>query len=522
MNGREENHSTGFPASVPPCTPNSAGEVPGGPGWEALILAAGEGTRMKSAVPKVLHPLAGRPLLWHVLQAVWQAGARRATVVVGHEKERVIQWLESLGDNRLRWVEQDFARGRGTAQAAWQALQQMDAAQAGPGPALSPRLVVLYGDTPLLDGETLRALVDLQERRQAAAALLTAVLEDPTGYGRVLRKGPEGDLERIVEERDATPQEKRVREINAGIYCFRSADLRAVLPQVKAENAQAEYYLPDVLPLLLAQGKTVAVLPVDEAWRVTGVNSRADLAAAAALLYRREARRLMAAGVTVVDPASTYVEPGVEVGPDTVIWPNTYLCGQTRIGAECQVGPSVHFTNVTVGDQVHVRFTVAEEARIGNAVNIGPFAYLRPGTVVEDRAKIGDFVEIKNSHIGAGSKVPHLTYIGDTDMGAGVNIGAGSITCNYDGFRKHRTFIGDGAFIGANNNLVAPVRVEAGAYTATGSTITTDVPADSLAVARARQRNIEGWAARRREKHRLEEEQAGQRGAVGSQKPGEE
>jgi bifunctional UDP-N-acetylglucosamine pyrophosphorylase/glucosamine-1-phosphate N-acetyltransferase len=447
---------------------------------------------MKSRRPKVLHRVAGKPMLSYVLAAAAALGVERPLVVVGHGAEQV---EEEIGSG-VEYVLQ--AEQRGTGHAVLQARERLA--------RLAGDLLVLYGDTPLLRAETLAEFTRFHRAERADAAVLTASLPDPTGYGRIVREPETGAVLKIVEEQDASPVERTCREINTGICCFALPMLLAVLEKLKPTNAQGEYYLTDAIALIREAGGKVVALATGDPEEVQGVNSREQLAAVEAAVRREKNRALMAAGVTIRDPASTFVDAGVVVGRDTVLFPFTWLEGQTRIGEESTVGPQVRLSDTELGDRVEVQFSVLERARVGNDVRIGPFAYLRPGTQVEDGAKIGDFVEIKNSRVGRGSKVPHHSYIGDAELGVEVNIGAGTITCNYDGERKHRTVIEDRCFIGANTNLVAPVRVGEGAYVASGSTITEDVPPGALGVARGRQRNVADWTACRRRAEQTEEE----------------
>jgi bifunctional UDP-N-acetylglucosamine pyrophosphorylase/glucosamine-1-phosphate N-acetyltransferase len=429
-------------------------------------------------------------LIGYVLEALREIGIEEQIIVVGHRAEAV---REALGDG-FRYAYQDPPLGTGHAVLQAEALLPPEAAT----------LLVVCGDTPLLTADTLRRLLSEHRARRARATVLTAVVADPSGYGRVVR-GQQGEVLAVVEERDAGTETRAIREVNTGTYCFDRQALFSALREVGAANAQGEYYLPDVLGLLARRGAVVAAVqaPPEEA---LGINSRVELAAAEDLLRRRLNRRLMEQGVTLVDPESTYVEATVEVGPDTIIYPGTMLQGRTRIGEACRVGPYVTVRDSRIGREAEVRYAVVEESEIGDGCRIGPFAYLRPGTRLAARVKVGGFVEIKKSEIGEGSKVPHLSYVGDAVVGKEVNIGAGTITCNYDGERKWPTYIEDGAFIGSNTNLVAPVRVGRGAYVGAGSTITRDVPPGALGVARSRQTVIEGWPVRRGRIRRRERE----------------
>jgi bifunctional UDP-N-acetylglucosamine pyrophosphorylase/glucosamine-1-phosphate N-acetyltransferase len=455
-----------------------------GQGLTVVVLAAGEGKRFRSAVPKPLHQVAGRPLLWHVLAAAAPLKADRTVVVVGHGADEVTAAVGGFDLGPVDFAVQADQRGTGDALAAAAALLEGDG-----------DVMVLSGDTPLVSAALLEGLLDAHRAARATATLLTATLEDPTGYGRVLRD-PDGAVTGMVEERDATPDQRRLREVGAGMYVFRRPALDR-LAELRPDNDQGEYYLPDLVPLLLAGGGRVATAEGAEE-EVRGVNDRVELAAAGAVLRRRLLERLMLGGVTVADPATTFVDADVEVGQDTVLAPLTILEAGTRVGSRCRLGPNVRLVACAIGDDAVVSQTVALESTIGPRAVVGPFASLRPGTELLEDSKAGTFVEVKNSVVGAGSKVPHLSYVGDADIGAGANVGAGTVFVNYDGVRKHRTTVGDGAFIGSDTMLVAPVTVGSGAQTAAGSTITKDVPPDALAIERSDQRTIEGWAARRR------------------------
>jgi bifunctional UDP-N-acetylglucosamine pyrophosphorylase/glucosamine-1-phosphate N-acetyltransferase len=453
-----------------------------------VVLAAGEGKRFRSALPKPLHPLAGRPLLWHVLAAAAPLKADRTVVVVGVGAEEVTAAAERFDVGPLEFVVQPQPRGTGDALAA--ALPLLPSG----GQAL-----VLYGDVPLVTTALLERLLERHRSAAAAATILTCQLDDPDGYGRVLRNAA-GVVTGVVEQRDATPDQLAVREVNAGFYVFERRVLDG-LADLDGDNDQGEHYLPDLLPLVRRGGGlvTAAAGPEEE---IRGVNDRVELAAAAAVLRRRLLERLMGAGVTVVDPATTFVDVDVAVGADTVLAPLTFLEAGTRVGARCSIGPNARLVGCTVDDEASVTQTVAVQAHIGPGAVVGPFAYLRPGADLGPRSKVGTFVEVKRSQVGPGSKVPHLTYVGDADIGAGVNVGAGTVFVNYDGNEKHHTSVGDGAFIGSDTMLVAPLTVGDGAQTAAGSTITKDVPPDALAIERSEQRTIQGWAARRRRRRR--------------------
>jgi bifunctional UDP-N-acetylglucosamine pyrophosphorylase/glucosamine-1-phosphate N-acetyltransferase len=448
-----------------------------------VILAAGEGTRMRSATPKVLHELCGRPLvLWPVL-AAQEAGAGRVVVVDG-PKRRLRDHLPEGVDEAV----QEQARGTGDAVKA--AAPQID--RGAP-------VVILSGDVPLITADAIRQLVEAHQQARAAATMATMLLDDPGGYGRVVR-ALDGTVERVVETKtagDATAEQLAIKEVNTGIFCFDGGALTEALDEITPDNAQGEYYLPDVLPVLRAKGRTIAAHVIEDETLTLGINDRADLAAVRAHAQQRILEAHMRAGVTVVDPGSTTIDAGVTIGTDTVIEPGSVIKRGTAIGANCTIGPHTTLTATQLADGVTIRHSYADGATVGDGVSVGPFAYLRPGATLLKGAKAGTFVEIKNTTVGEGSKVPHLSYIGDADIGPGTNIGAATITANYDGRNKHRTTIGTGVRTSVDTTLVAPVTVGDGASTAAGSVITDDVPPRALGVARARQRNVEGWADRK-------------------------
>ncbi len=452
-----------------------------------IVLAAGEGTRMRSrALPKVLHGFAGRSLLAHVLAAAAPLGATHTVVVVGHRREQVTAHLAEIAPEARAVVQ---AEQHGTGHAVRLALGAVPESGSGP-------VVVLPGDTPLLTEETLARLLAAHAESGAAATMLTSVLADPTGYGRVLRTAG-GDVARIVEHADATDDERAVGEIASGAYVFDHALLRDAIGRLSTDNEQGEEYLPDVIGLLVADGRRVAATAAD-ADETAGVNDRVQLAAAHRAYNARLLADHMRAGVTVVDPATTWVDAEVALEPDVTLLPAVDLHGRTRIAEGAVIGPQVSLTDTVVGSGTTIERTVGKQAVVGAHVTVGPFAYLRPGTQLADGVHIGSYVELKNSEVGAGSKVPHLTYVGDATIGEQANIGASTVFVNYDGVDKHRSVVGDHARIGSDTMLVAPVSVGDGAYTAAGSTITQDVPPGDLAVARGKQRNVTGWVARRR------------------------
>ena len=449
----------------------------------AVILAAGKGTRMKSALPKVLHAVGGRPMLRHVMTAAEQAGAKRTIVVVGFGGDQVQAKIGAAAEYVLQ------AEQLGTGHA----MMQVQPVLAG----FSGTILLLCGDTPLLTDKTLLALVAAHQQSGAAATVLTAMPADATGYGRILRN-ESGQVLGIVEQKDATPEQKKIGEINTGIYCFEAAPLFAALAGLTCNNAQKEYYLTDVLAILAQAGQQVGAVEVADFQETLGINSRLQLAEAEKILRQRKLVELMDSGVTVMDPASTFVDASVSVGEDTVLYPFTWLEGETTIGRDCRIGPNSRISDSQLGDAVTLHFSYAHECKIAGGVSVGPYVHLRPDTELSAGVKVGNFVEIKNSRVGVGSKLPHLSYIGDADIGSGVNIGCGTITVNYDGKKKHRTVVGDTAFVGCNSNLVAPVSVGSGAYIAAGSTITKDVPDGALGVGRARQSNIAGWVEKKK------------------------
>ncbi|MBQ1876006.1 MAG: bifunctional UDP-N-acetylglucosamine diphosphorylase/glucosamine-1-phosphate N-acetyltransferase GlmU [Selenomonas sp.] len=448
-----------------------------------VILAAGKGTRMKSKLPKVLHKAGGKSMVQHVIDAAKAAGSSRTVVITGFGSEAV---RAAIGE-QAECVEQKEQLGTGHA-----VLQAKPLLQDEKG-----TIMVLCGDTPLLTGDLLKKLYDAHVAARAKATVLTAIMPDATGYGRIVRAA-DGSVEKIVEHKDATEAEREICEVNSGIYCFDAQALFQSLAQVTNDNAQGEYYLPDVLWILKKQGEKIAAVAADNYEDTLGINSRLQLAGAEKILRRRKNEELMAAGVTIMDPDSTYIDADVKVGRDTVIYPQTWLEGNTVIGEECEIGPSVRFQNMQVGSRVTGQFIYAHDAVVDDEVILGQFTHIRPNTHLSRKVKIGNFVEVKNANIGEGSKLPHLSYIGDTDMGARVNMGCGSLTVNYDGKKKYRTTIGNDAFVGCNSNLVAPVTVEDNGYIAAGSTITDTVPSEGLAIARARQVIVKNWKDRRK------------------------
>jgi bifunctional UDP-N-acetylglucosamine pyrophosphorylase/glucosamine-1-phosphate N-acetyltransferase len=451
-----------------------------------VVLAAGEGKRMKSATPKMLHPLLGRTLLGHVLHAAGAAEAERTLVVVGHQADEVAAYLGEIAPAATPVLQ---AEQNGTGHAVRTALEAV--------PEAGGTVVVLNGDVPLLRPETVAALLAAHEAGQVGATVLAAEVPDPTGLGRIIR-GSGGNLERIVEERDATPAERAIREINAGIYAFDAALLREALGKLSSDNDQGEEYLTDVFGVLAAVGHPVGVFVAGDAVETLGCNDRAQLAELRALLRDRVNGAWMRAGVSILDPATTWIDVTVRLSPDAEIDQNSQLLGETSVAAGAIVGPDTTLIDTVVGAGAVVLRTHAIGAEIGPEATVGPFSYLRPGSKLGRKAKVGGFVETKNSELGEGAKVPHLSYVGDAEIGARSNIGAGTIFANYDGVKKHRTVVGEAAFVGSDTVLIAPVEIGPGAYVAAGSAIQMDVPAGALGVTRSPQRNVEGWTLRRR------------------------
>jgi len=450
-----------------------------------VILAAGKGTRMKSADPKVLHKAAGLRLIEHVLRAAESLQPSTGVVVVGHLSARVEEALgKRLG---LRFALQEPQLGTG------HALLQAEPHLAGK----SGTVVLLSGDVPLLRPSTLQALVAKHTAQGAAATVVTARVDRPDGYGRIVRK--DGAIAAIVEHKDATAEERRIDEINSGIYAFALEPLFGALRSIGSANAQGEYYLPDLVRIYRERGLAVATLAVDDPREIMGVNSRRELADVETILKTTRNEELMAAGVSIVDPATAWIGPDVEIGPDTILHPNVYLEGRTRIGARCEIHAGVRIVDSTIDEGVVINnYCVITESHVRSGARIGPFAHIRPQSDVGEDAHVGNFTELKKTTMGRGSKANHLSYLGDSLIGEKVNVGAGTITCNYDGTHKHQTVIEDGAFIGSDSQLVAPVRVGKGAYVAAGSSIVEDVPAGALGIARGKQINKDGWVEKKK------------------------
>ena len=448
-----------------------------------ILLAAGQGTRMKSEQPKVLHKVCGKPMVGYIADAAAVLKPKKFIAVVSPASASAVA---AALPTPSETVVQQLALGTGDAVRC--ALPQLK--------GFVGTIVILCGDTPLVTGLTLKQLVNKHFERQAAATVLTAKVDDARGYGRIIRG--DGGVKRIVEDREATETELHIREINTGTYCFDAAKLEAALEQIKPENSQKEYYLTDVIGIFFGDNEKVVPFQVEDSLETMGINSLVQLADAEMIMQERINHAHMMNGVTMIHPALTYIDAGAKIGSDTIIHPNTFINGATVIGKNCLVGPSTRVVESNVGDGCEITFSVVREAKLADGVTVGPFANVRPGTEVGRNGKIGSFVETKQAVIGKDSKIPHLAYIGDAQIGAGVNIGAGTITCNFDGREKHRTVIGDGAFVGSDTILVAPVKVGKRAYTGAGSTITKDVPDDSLGIERADQRVVKNWRQGRR------------------------
>ncbi|MCY8894225.1 bifunctional UDP-N-acetylglucosamine diphosphorylase/glucosamine-1-phosphate N-acetyltransferase GlmU [Bacillus spizizenii] len=444
----------------------------------AVVLAAGQGTRMKSKLYKVLHPVCGKPMVEHVVDEALKLSLSKVVTIVGHGAEEVKKQLGDKSEYALQ------AEQLGTAHAVKQA-QPFLADEKGV-------TIVICGDTPLLTAETMEQMLKEHTQREAKATILTAVAEDPTGYGRIIR-GENGAVQKIVEHKDASEEERLVTEINTGTYCFDNEALFRAIDLVSNDNAQGEYYLPDVIEILKNEGETVAAYQTDNFQETLGVNDRVALSQAEQFMKERINKRHMQNGVTLIDPMNTYISPDAVIGSDTVIYPGTVIKGEVQIGEDTIIGPHTEIMNSSIGSRTVIKQSVVNHSKVGNDVNIGPFAHIRPDSVIGNEVKIGNFVEIKKTQFGDRSKASHLSYVGDAEVGTDVNLGCGSITVNYDGKNKYLTKIEDGAFIGCNSNLVAPVTVGEGAYVAAGSTVTEDVPGKALAIARARQVNKDDY-----------------------------
>jgi len=451
-----------------------------------LVLAAGKGKRIRSKTIKLLHGVAGRPMVTHVIEAAQALSPTRLIAVIGHQGEQVREALADAGPSFVVQREQ-----LGTGHAVLQAAPQIRDSGAS-------TLLILNGDLPTLRPSTLRNLISRHRRSGAVLSVLTAEIESPAGYGRIVRDA-RGNVERIVEHRDATAAERRIREINCGIYCADPTVLLRTLKRVRPDNTQGEYYITDAVQALLRQGKRVIAVCHPDAEEILGVNTRQELAHASRTLYERKAEKLQDAGVTLLDSARTWIDPRARVGRDAVIHPDVVIEGACVIGEDCIIGRGSRIVDSKLGRHVLIKdYSLIYDSSVGNDAQVGPFAHLRPCSIVEADARVGNFVELKKTRLGRGSKASHLTYLGDSTIGPACNIGAGTITCNYDGQSKHPTVLGREVFIGSNTQLVAPVKLGSRAYVAAGTTVTDDVPAGALAIGRSRQRNLEGWTARRK------------------------
>jgi bifunctional UDP-N-acetylglucosamine pyrophosphorylase/glucosamine-1-phosphate N-acetyltransferase len=452
----------------------------------SIVLAAGKGTRMKSGVIKVLHHVAGLPMIAWPVAAAREAGSDPIVLVIGHQATAVQGVFRGSADIRCAMQEEQLGTGHAVA-CALEALNDFRGT-----------VLILCGDTPLLRPETLKEMLAFHRGHQAAITVLTAVMDDPYGYGRVVRDDA-GRVTRIVEQKDADPEEQEIREINSGIYCMDSGFLSSNIRGIGNDNAQGEYYLTDLLAIAVGKGLTCLAMPTADADEIMGVNDRVQLAEAARILRRRINRDHMLNGVTMIDPDTVYIDRGVTIGADTIIHPGCRIDGGAVIGSGCEIEQNVSISGCRIGDDCHIKAaSVLEDSELGEDVAIGPMAHLRPGTVLGSKVKIGNFVETKKIVMGEGSKASHLTYLGDAEIGRNVNIGCGTITCNYDGVNKHRTVIGDDVFIGSDVQLVAPVSVGRNSLVAAGTTVTADVPPDSLALSRTPQLNKEGWRLKKK------------------------
>ena len=455
------------------------------PSFKGLVLAAGMGKRMNSKKAKALHEVCGIPILDHIIKALTSAGATEVVVVVGHEGNQIVDHLD--GKYPVVWQHEQLGTGHATMQA-----EEIFSDYSG-------NILVMPGDTPLIRPETISQLVMSQQDTKSETSFLTLELDDPRAYGRIVRD-KHGKFLSITEYKEATDVIKAIKEVNSGIYCFNSNILFKELKSITNKNEQGEYYLTDVLQNI----DDVNVVRIKDATEGMGVNSKVELSQAESVMRERKCLSLMEEGVTIIDPKSTFVDSNVVVGNDTVLFPFTYIKGETTIGSDCVIGPNANITDCIIGDNNRIKECHIISSEIGNNCDVGPYCYIRPGSQIHNNVKIGDFVEIKNSKVGEGSKVPHLSYIGDSVIGKQVNVGCGSITCNYDGAKKYHTVIEDGAFIGSNSNLIAPVIIGKDAYIASGSTITEDVPAKALAIARCKQQNKDGWTLKKKQISKIE------------------
>ena len=443
-----------------------------------LILAAGKGIRMKSQKPKVLHEVCGKPMIYHAIKVVKALNPDEIFVVVGHGGEEVASEVGKLG---VKTIMQEERLGTGHAvKISIPNFRSFD------------NLLLMYGDMPLIKSGNLEQLLQDFWATGSTASVLSTIVSPPSDFGKVIRN-PDNEFSEIVEDLDATPEQRQIGEVNTGIYCFRVPDLLGVLEEIDNKNIKGEYYITDCVNMLSRKGKKVSVMVAPDSTDFIGINSRVQLVQADAVMRREICTRLMDSGVTIINPAMTYIDDGIEIGQDTIIFPGVYITGKTRVGRSCIIGPDTFISDSIVGDEVKISYSVVKGAEVMGDCDIGPYSHLRPGSVVMRGGKVGSFCEIKKSVIREGAKVPHLSYVGDADIGPGANIGAGTITCNYDGFNKHKTFVGEGSFIGSDTMLIAPVKIGKNAITGAGSAISKDVPDGALAIERSEQKNILGW-----------------------------
>ena len=451
--------------------------------FTSVILAAGMGTRMKSKMPKVLHKVCGKPLSKWVIDASEAAGADKVCAVVGHKAETVKEVLGDVCEFALQ------AEQKGTGHAVMQAIDVIKNSKG--------EVVILNGDTPLITAETINKAIEYHKNNGNQATVITAILDDATGYGRIVRDN-DGSVLKIVEQKDASKEEKKINEVNSGMYVFDAQSLVYALDKITPNNAQGEYYLTDTLEILLSAGKKIGGYAISDNDEIRGINDRVQLNEAEKIMQKRINEYHMRNGVTMRNPESVYIEDGVEIGNDTEICQNVTIKSGTKIGSDCVIGSGSMLDRAVIHDGVDVLSSVILESEVDEGTHVGPFAYIRPNCHVGKEVKVGDFVELKNSNINDGTKISHLTYIGDSDVGKRVNFGCGTVTCNYDGKKKYRTTIGDDCFVGCNTNFVSPINVGDGVYIAAGSTITEDIPENSLSIARARHVNKEGWKDKRK------------------------
>jgi len=450
----------------------------------AIILAAGKSTRMRSNIPKPLHPICGKPLSRHVIDTCKEAGVDRTVLIVGYQAEAV---RNGIGED-VEYVLQTEQRGSGDAARCAEELLK----------DYKGDVLVIAGDAPLITVKTLRGLIDHHRKSRAAATMVTAILPDPTNYGRIIRDSNKR-VTGIVEQKDGTPDQLSICECNPSIYCFQSPKLFEALREIQPNNNQGEYYLTDVIGVLARKGEIVETIQTDDIIEIMGVNNRVELAEAGRLLRERILRRHMLDGVTIVDPANTYIDKDVRIGQDTVIEPGSMILGCSVVGEKCTIGPNTKIVDSSIGDETLIHYSLVSNSKIHNHVKIGPFSNIRPNCEIMDHVKVGDYVEIKNSTLHESVSASHLTYLGDSEIGEATNIGAGTVTCNYDGVRKHRTVIGDHCFIGTHSTLIAPITIGSGAFIAAASPVNEDIPEDALAIARCRPVVKRDWAKKRRE-----------------------